>query len=343
MGNHINFREVLKNLKQSERPKAILLGNGINNYFSADQTWGKLLNTIYDRFLKTQNENKELDYKYFINYDISYTEFFDVIDSYNLYSPNDSQGNKTTYLIKKFIQNTVANWRVEDKSIEKYSNFLNACIDSNIPILTTNYDSMLINTNIEIFKNHKKEYRIFEENKFTTFKPFYVKKYLSDTYPLNNYYAPDIITDVENIQSHFGIWHIHGMINYFRSIRIGQNDYFGLVNKLTNKIKQNNSINTSKLEAFNYTWLKMFFTSDLLIIGLGLEYSDYVIRWLLNQRYKFNQIHKKELKTYYFYQKGVRQGRRFLFNMLDIDLVNVKYKTMYETLPKSLKNIKNIN
>ena len=338
MKEPMSINTVYQEIKKKERPVAILLGNGINLYFQIGQSWYELLHQLYEKFLLTQKPDIGFNTDYFNNFDISPTEFYDIIESYNLSDLNEENILQQNYPIKRFMQSNIAHWAYKPVNVEKLSFFIKTIVSKNIPILTTNYDNFLINSAPEIFSHHKKENRRYNEVKISTYKPFYINKFLSDIYPLNNYYSSEIIKDIENIENNFAVWHIHGMINYFRSLRIGQNDYFHFIKKLTNKIDYKHLIKEGNLNGVKYTWLKIFFTSDLIILGLRLEYSDYVLRWLLNERFKFNKFNKKNLKTYFVYKSGVNQGRNFLFNMLDIDLVKVEnYKAMYENFPKKLK------
>jgi hypothetical protein len=324
----INFTKSMSLMRDSSNPTAILLGNGINLKYERGLSWGHLLDKIFNKFGSGNLPNSNFDWKYIHKNHMSNTEFFDIINAnyYNHEVPNE---------INKFIQYEISTW--EHNADPKYNDFIGSLRIASIPIVTTNYDDFLIKN--QDFGNRYKSF-YYDGNKARKYIPSSVKRG-SDFYPIYHYYAPEEI-DVEfGIEKQFAIWHMHGMNYYHRSLRIGQNDYASLMAKIKRKIDPEKVLQIGKLRSLNDTWIKLFFSSNIIILGLGLEYSDYAIRWLLNKRYVFNKIHDRKLLTHYYYQKGMSNGRAFFYDNIGIDHVRTEYKTMYETLPTRLKKIRN--
>ena len=81
------------------------------------------------------------------------------------------------------------------------------------------------------------------------------------------------------------IWHIHGEIRRPSSIILTHDEYARLVHKilelnLFNKNKYIQFYNSVKY----YSWLDYFLMSNLYIIGLSMDFSEFDLWWLLNRR-----------------------------------------------------------
>ncbi|MDE5880679.1 MAG: SIR2 family protein [Muribaculaceae bacterium] len=109
------------------------------------------------------------------------------------------------------------------KSSYKLTDCLSYIKGLNVPILTTNFDTYMSDSvGAKRFINNM-EGQLY---KFTDF------------YPWNVYYSTEKIN--ENILDNFGIWHINGMTDYPRSIRLGLSDYMGCVERARVMIQGNN-------------------------------------------------------------------------------------------------------
>lgn len=113
------------------------------------------------------------------------------------------------------------------------------------------------------------------------------------------------------------IWHIHGDVERLKSISLGLNHYCGTVGKMDDFFKgnyefQENNIKirleslASKLLNKNdwdgRSWIELFFTTNIHIIGFSFDYSEIDLWWLLNRRARPQNFHTKDITnsiTYY--------------------------------------------
>lgn len=95
------------------------------------------------------------------------------------------------------------------------------------------------------------------------------------------------------------IYPIHGDMDSPRSIVIGYNHYCGTVAKISDYLKGNYKMKIGKGSEFKiprmldrlqngddqfYSWIDHIFMSDVYIVGLGLDYSEIDLWWLLDRR-----------------------------------------------------------
>lgn len=86
------------------------------------------------------------------------------------------------------------------------------------------------------------------------------------------------------------VWHIHGSVNHPRSILWGFEDYINAIIHL--KELQSHSPNAKYRYAEPWedgfvqknSWLRLFFTKPLVIVGCGLNSEELFLRWLLLRR-----------------------------------------------------------
>ena len=95
------------------------------------------------------------------------------------------------------------------------------------------------------------------------------------------------------------LWHIHGEAEAPKSMMLGLDHYCGSLARLDAYVKGNYKSSKTELppiesmrerlakNAFSdVSWVDLFFSSNVHIIGLALEYSEMDIWWLLNRRYR---------------------------------------------------------
>ena len=100
------------------------------------------------------------------------------------------------------------------------------------------------------------------------------------------------------------IWKIHGDIDNLASVSLGFDHYCGTLAKIDSYIKgryQSDSgfsclipmidkCNDKTDGSFdNISWVELFFNSNIYIAGLGLDYAEVDIWWLLNKRARLNK------------------------------------------------------
>ena len=157
----------------------------------------------------------------------------------------------------------------------------------------------------------------------------------TDFYPWNVYYSNNKLN--ENILDNFGIWHINGMTDYPRSIRLGLSDYMGCVERARVMIQGNNlneyftGKRKSNWKGYN-TWLHILFNKNLFIFGLALEQNEVFLRWLLIQRAKYSRLYNLNLNGWYI-GKGIPEGKRYFLEFLGFEVVELSnYNELYQAL-----------
>lgn len=117
------------------------------------------------------------------------------------------------------------------------------------------------------------------------------------------------------------IYPIHGDMDNPRSIVIGYNHYCGTVAKISDYLKGNYKWKDGKdgeqkissmLERLQnndekrYSWIDHIFMSDVYIVGLGLDYSEIDLWWLLDRRQRMVRGDgvMKQNKIVYFFTKN---------------------------------------
>jgi len=288
--------------KSSIGQKAILLGNGIN-YLSADSIgWGDILENLKNspEINQINTEIQKVDLKNPLKpFPLAYEEIL------NLLSQDTTID--IDRLLKQSIVSNISNQLIKKKGFNKYhTDILNTKIKH---ILTTNYDYGLELSKIENFQNEKKEYSI---------NNFEIKK--------NNHRGYILPSDQY-------IWHIHGELSDNRShtkspneyaeqsILIG-NEYYGISIKnieqyISGKEKSKHAKSLVKRISNNdpvSSWIDLFFTHDIYFIGLGLDFVEQDIWWLLNYR---ANVKKR------FLAKGIEINNNLTYLYADIEKTKI--------------------
>lgn len=169
-----------------------------------------------------------------------------------------------------------------------------------------------------------------------------IKHSIEDIYSLRR--RREYLTDNKSIN----LWHVHGEIDSPKSIMLGLDHYCGSVSKLDAyvkgryKYKKDNKRTsvasmTDKLKNKNFcytSWVDLFFSTNVHIIGFSLDYSETDIWWVLNKRARilaefpnFNRI--------YFYVDSIDEEKRGLLESFGVTVVETKvidknYLSMYK-------------
>jgi hypothetical protein len=190
---------------------------------------------------------------------------------------------------------------------------------NNAPILTTNFDKTL-----EVAMGLKK---------FST-----SRRVVTDFYPWEVYYSHHQIAEPG---SGFAVWHIHGVIDYKRSIKLSLADYMAMVSRARGYIVgKNNALFAKKhMEKWrgSSTWLDIFFRRKLIFLGLGLQTQEVFLRWLLIQRKRYLEKNRISDMGVWFViptqESGDEySGRRAFLDALDIKIIEVpNYSYIYDS------------
>ena len=322
---------------------AFLIGNGINYHSAADDmnlSWTKLLIDLFPEkykkeIIKQKKDNKSSEFNL---EGITYPEIAELALRYlkNDSSPN----NKPEYSIKKQICIDTHNFEINLLSKlgtqNRYESIINFAKENSIPILTTNYDFLLLKP-LKLAKSKRKVDYLHCKVE----EPFWIGKYDKSNrkpyhHPFNAYFRETEFTENSKIQNEFAVWYIHGMKRYSSSLCIRNTDYNKKIAKINEYIKKYDDIQKSDWKGKG-TWLNPFMNNDLLIIGLGLDSSETDLRWLLLERFLYQEFLKKKKKEYipqktiYVYSddKEMPIGKRKLFESIGIECVKKTYDEVY--------------
>ncbi len=280
---------------------ALVIGNGINRY--GDKPSENSWIELLNKLAKKHNRN-EIQ---FPKSGLSLTEFFDILDLNEI-------GNAKVDLQKEFCE-SMSNLRPKShhKIIVEY------CVEKGIPILTTNFDTSMSEA-IGSPPMHKTITRGF-----------------TDYYPWECYYAPEKLTDPN---SGFGIWHINGMQNYSRSVRLGLTHYMGSVHRARNWIYQNDCKSLRAPEGITRwpgkdTFLQIMMTRPLVFVGLSLGMDEVFLRWLLIERKKYFMSNDGDRQdAWYFINKcaEISDGKELFLKSVGVELKEVdEYCDLYSS------------
>lgn len=143
------------------------------------------------------------------------------------------------------------------------------------------------------------------------------------------------------------LWNIHGEIDVPKSIMLGLDHYCGSISKIDSYVKGSYKhtiggkphnvepmITKIKKESYCLTsWVDLFFSSNVHIIGFSLDYSETDIWWLLNKRARFSVEDLVNNKVY-FYTNWIDEEKAGLLKSFNVEVVitevvNEDYKSMY--------------
>lgn len=220
--------------------------------------------------------------------------------------------NTKIQLYRNQLKKDIANEYQPNKNNADLCNFMKKIANRETPVLTTNFDTYMSSSlGLELFKM---------ESGFTDF------------YPWNVYFSNH---PLRSPISGFAVWHINGLRNYHRSIRLGLSDYMGSVQRARNMIHFNNmneffdGKNRENWIGHN-TWLHIVFNKPLFIFGLALNENEVFLRWLLIQRAKYSKMYGRDLRGW-FVDKNINDGKRVFLETLGFTVVSVKdFKELYD-------------
>ena len=253
-----------------ERPKVLLLGNGINRAFDGD-SWDKMLDKLKDRE-RFPMESK----KYLMPMPLKaamLTQNSLATKMRGIISKNSSDDSSYSW----------ANFATANKDLRDFlSSLFSLGFDY---ILTTNYSyeneaallgkESVTENEIRKLQNH-------------TINPKAQTKFLLNTFN----------TCISGGKE-FQIWHIHGEARKPDSIIIGHYYYDRLLSRCIQYLDTTNrefktSLSEHKPHQVN-SWVEAFDWGDVYIIGLGLGFSETDLWWLLESK----RIHKQGNVFYY--------------------------------------------
>lgn len=302
----------------------ILYGNGINRLNPSNISWDDLLNQI-----------KGL--KHFENSSLPYTMIYERI---LMEKPKINLEN--IFNTELEVKQRIAEELQKTSTNKNYTKLFELNADNYI---TTNYDYAFKNTFNKSLKYSTNE------------------KSTEDIYSIRR--AIQLLHKNKVVKT---IWHIHGEINKPKSIMLGLDHYCGSIGKINNYIKGNYKFqkNNESVELKSIkeklinnhfdeiSWVELFFTTNIHIMGFGLDYSEIDLWWVLIKRARLmkDSDTKKLIKNrIVFYVHQLDEFKKGILNSLNVTVEstntkgNIKtnkywqahFNSLFKKLQKSIK------
>lgn len=322
---------------------AFLVGNGINYANGCKLSWATLLVSILpdktrekllgfnpgEEVSDDKNKNEELLKEKLAG--LTYPEIAELADLHNM----DEESTKRKIVNKiKDIEKKTKNDDNNKKS--PLNTFVNFCRNNHIPVLTTNFDHNLLSC-LGIEKRKASSGTCEMPFWFYTEEENKNPHKISYRYPFRAYFAENEINP-DDINNEFAVWYVHGTKRYINSICVNNIDYARNIAEIDKLIRDKEQIENQEWEGKN-SWINIFMTNDLVILGLGLDSEETDLRWLLRERYVYLQQKKQKNQetpyTIYIYSKDSNKdkmpvGKEALFKSLGIECVPMKTDDIYK-------------
>jgi len=269
--------------------KVLFIGNGINNLTNENETsWKNLLVALREKVR-------------------SYDESIFLIKQFPLFF-------ETLFLIGKnngSIKSEIELKRIVAERVDEIiPNEIHKRIADLSPkhIITSNYDLVL-----EKDGNYKID-EFYKEKRFSIFRRYY------DT------------------QSKRNIWHVHGDCKNPNTINLGFEHYSGQLQYLRNYVVSGTNYKKRGISKIplvkrlkhntkqTKSWIDLFFREEIHIIGLGLDFVEIDLWWLLTYRARYisKGIENVNNKIYYYLPNELRNDSEGKIKMLENIGINVK-------------------
>lgn len=142
--------------------------------------------------------------------------------------------------------------------------------------------------------------------------------------------------------THKYIWPIHGTIHYPKSMMLGLDHYCGSIAKINAYIKGEYNYTKegkpfilkdiiSRLRnkecEMPLSWIDLFFTHNIHIIGFGLQYDEIDLWWILNRRQRYIRQYGEMLisNKIYFYG-NIEDNKKALLMRLGVEVVSFEHE-----------------
>ena len=236
---------------RNERPKVLLLGNGLTRN-SGGLSWNEAIQEIskdgskLKRFMKNPDNIKD-------GYTIPYTPLALVT------APFDDKERRQKY-VEVFNQKDYLIPPVLDRLIA-------------LPfsaILTTNYTYEVENALLSGFSNLKQAVQLRKCKSFH-------QGNTADTYLIErcNIVSP----------SSPQVWHIHGETNRKSSIVLTHDEYARLISSMLRYLREQGNRYYETIEEFEFrSWIDYILMADVYTVGLSFDFAEFDLWWMLGRR-----------------------------------------------------------
>lgn len=298
--NELTVEDFKKDIKMNLQETAFIVGNGINRLDNKGASWEDILSRVSKNKVNIEELKKGL----------SLTEIYEIIKQGYPFQSLKRQSIKDEFLNQ--IKNVNNNFDTHAKIIKKMQ-------EINRPLMTTNIDNFL---DIKMRLNWM--------------PPITEKNYY---YPWNAYFSQEDKV-LQNPLEGFAVWHINGLEQFHRSIQLGLLGYMNMVNHAKKYISDKQGI--FEVNDINYwngktTWLRLIFSCNLCIFGLGLSKDEIFLRWLLLERNAYFRSKSEEKKRGWYLtpENDIDQGERLFLNSVGFQIVPFNsndYRKIYDTI-----------
>lgn len=146
------------------------------------------------------------------------------------------------------------------------------------------------------------------------------------------------------------IWNIHGEIDTPPTIMLGLNQYCGSVSKISDYLNGKYDYKQEKQKVIipkiqerlrdgiekPFSWLDLFFISDIYIMGFSLLYEEIDLWWILTRRKRLMRQGANITNTI-FYCGDVKPGKKMLFHTMGVEIIEpsakaADYKDKYHSI-----------
>lgn len=240
----------------------------------------------------------------------NYTMLYEV----NLLNGENKTDNEVKQELMRIIQNAHFVENIKENvtlELNKFGEYLSRNGVQNI--ITTNYDE-----GIEFILCNKCGYINIETEGMIAEKIYSIRTYKMFNNKENGHCVK--------------LWKIHGDINRIETVTLGFDQYCGSLSKLSEYIKGKyasdkgpkcsvSMIDKCKTQEFdNLSWAELFFNTNVYIVGLGMDFSEIDIWWLLNKHIRIqNEISNVQNKIFYLYNNKYdnKEKKKDIFEALE--------------------------
>lgn len=228
------------------------------------------------------------------------------------------------------IKKEIANQMRAYKSNDLFDKLLQLNIDHYI---TTNYDYVADDSLLRMNYTENLLERDKSESLFSIHRK---KSYVKDD---DKKYLWKIHGELSNIGSiMLGYYHYCSYVGQIKKYLMGEYEFakrkeMGIIPQIEDRlpITPNNIL----------SWIDLFFMSNLYIIGLGLNYEEIDLWWILTIRKRLVQkLGKNIINNNIVYYGELELGRKSMFEHLDVEVVSSKKRTYENKYQEYINDIK---
>lgn len=285
--------------------KTLLFGNGLNQ-LNGYTTWNDLIKRINDDDDKHKIPNTlhyeaqilQQPYKVVeaVTFEGEPVTFNDETVTFS-FGTESSFKNGVAHDMRQYVSNDVYQRIASMNGIAHY--------------MTTNYDQVLKQTLESAGYNEQEHMRA------------------ENTYSLRRKHS---LSNAEGTKKQ--IWNIHGEIDAPLSIMLGLHQYCGSVGRISEYLngkykykKEKQTLTMPRLVdrlkegiAEPFSWIDLFFTTDVYILGFSLLYDEIDLWWVLTRRKRLIR-QGYNIKNHVYYCGNVDAGKAKLFSTMGVEVI----------------------